>query len=388
MQFSQQSGIGDGAPKRTAFKLYRTPKGSKRAIYPGDEAALERALRLAPATDYPIVIANDDFYGGLGGRYAISTSSVRSGLTVLRHELGHNFGEVGEEYDNGYVYSGANASRSPNASWSHWSESRLETFEAKILSGNYVWKELSEGAYEKSFQFPANLSSMILQLSTVGWDTPEDVAVTLNDTLVDLHGNYHEDRSFLTSPIMPLSGAQTFRLKVQEKIADSNNILGFAVARGYPKDYDFTPNKIAAFATFDANGRKSYRPTHDSCLMREIELEHFCSVDIENMWHKFLNRVRLIDDLRAEEINSGYKVQLLAPALPELQIKWFNGNTEIESLRNMREWSTAQASDLSNIVVRVDFKTEEVRKYSSRFSDQRQLQRPKTSQNQKKRIRE
>ena len=82
---SNESGLGDGSPKDTAFELYRTPKGSKRAIYPGNQSALERALAYAPKTDYPIVIANDDFYGGLGGRYAISTRSEKSGMIVLRH---------------------------------------------------------------------------------------------------------------------------------------------------------------------------------------------------------------------------------------------------------------------------------------------------------------
>ena len=50
-------------------------------------------------------------WGGLGGRYAITTRSLTSGSMVLRHELGHNFSNVGEEYDGGQVYSGANFSR-------------------------------------------------------------------------------------------------------------------------------------------------------------------------------------------------------------------------------------------------------------------------------------
>jgi hypothetical protein len=114
---SKVSGIGDGSPKDTAFRLYRDPAGSKRGIMPGNESALVRAMNMAPATDYPIVLANDDYYGGLGGRWAISTRSRATGLMVLRHELGHNFGEVGEEYDNGYVYRGANASRSIRVPW-------------------------------------------------------------------------------------------------------------------------------------------------------------------------------------------------------------------------------------------------------------------------------
>ena len=41
-------------------------------------------------------------------------------------------------------------------------------------------------------------------------------------------------------------------------------------------------------------GGKSYRPTHDSCLMKDMRKQNFCVVDQENMWLKFLARVTLI----------------------------------------------------------------------------------------------
>lgn len=95
---SNDSGITDLKRKDTVFDLYRSPRGSKRGIMPGNRSAIEKALKLAPApADYPIIVANDDFYGGLGGQYAITTRSLTSGSMVLRHELGHNFGNVGEE---------------------------------------------------------------------------------------------------------------------------------------------------------------------------------------------------------------------------------------------------------------------------------------------------
>lgn len=42
--------------------------------------------------DYPSLIGNDNYYGGLGGEFVISTKSNRTGTVVLRHEMGHNFG--------------------------------------------------------------------------------------------------------------------------------------------------------------------------------------------------------------------------------------------------------------------------------------------------------
>jgi hypothetical protein len=61
---SKESGLSDTQKKDTALGLYRSPKGSKRAILPGDSATARRALRLAPRSDYSVLLANDDFYGG------------------------------------------------------------------------------------------------------------------------------------------------------------------------------------------------------------------------------------------------------------------------------------------------------------------------------------
>ena len=43
--------------------------------------------------DFAVILANDRFYGGLGDRIAIISSSPTSGAFALRHELGHNFAD-------------------------------------------------------------------------------------------------------------------------------------------------------------------------------------------------------------------------------------------------------------------------------------------------------
>jgi hypothetical protein len=53
------------------------------------------------ACDFPSLIGRDEYYGGLGGEFTISTRSLTSGTKVLRHEMGHNFASVGEEYEGG-----------------------------------------------------------------------------------------------------------------------------------------------------------------------------------------------------------------------------------------------------------------------------------------------
>lgn len=90
---SQESGVGThGRAKNTAYRLYR--QGTElRGLYPGNPTGIRQACsRTGPrACDFPTVIGNDDYYGGLGGEFAISTSSETSGTKVLRHEQGHNF---------------------------------------------------------------------------------------------------------------------------------------------------------------------------------------------------------------------------------------------------------------------------------------------------------
>ncbi|MCB0394889.1 MAG: hypothetical protein KDD25_10025, partial [Bdellovibrionales bacterium] len=193
---SKESGLTDKSKVDTALGLYRNPAGSKRGIYPGNTSIIEKAISLARDTDYPILLANDDFYGGLGGRYAITTRSIESGSMVLRHELGHNFGNVGEEYDGGYVYQGANFDSHREAHWKYWNSRNYQVFDSKILSGDYVWQDLKNNPYRAKFQVPTGDYFVQGQVSTVGWSTAEDVHVSLDNSIVDLDGLFTDDRSF------------------------------------------------------------------------------------------------------------------------------------------------------------------------------------------------
>ena len=359
---SKMSGIGDGASIDTAFGLYRMPKGSKRAIYPGNEGALEEALELVERTDYPIVIANDDYYGGLGGRYAISTRSVRSGMIVLNHELGHNFGEVGEEYDGGSVYSGANSSSDARAAqWSQWRDDK-NSYEGRLLNGSYVWQNLKGKPYKSNFK-TQNGETLGLELSTVGWSSPDDVYVYINGQKLNLGGTYHNDRNFyVLDNLSTQLGDNT--LEIKENIADGDNIIATAFVYSYPAGFNFKKDVVAAFATYADWGRKSYRPTHDSCLMRNMTLTHFCAVDQENMWHKFLMRVSLIDSA----IATADKVVVSTPQLSGLTVRWFNPDgTEFVNLKNKLQVSREVFGALKTIKVSAELQTPEVRKYDSKF---------------------
>ncbi|KAJ3267888.1 hypothetical protein HDU76_011566, partial [Blyttiomyces sp. JEL0837] len=145
---SHESGIGvGGKPKNTAFGLYRD--GTElRGVYCSKPFSARAACLSTGlyACDFPTLIGNDDYYGGLGGEFTISTRSETSGTIVLRHELGHNFISVGEEYDGGYVYSGCNADHSlHNIKWKHWLTDKgpKATEEKNVLRvQDYSWYDL------------------------------------------------------------------------------------------------------------------------------------------------------------------------------------------------------------------------------------------------------
>ncbi|MEW6278090.1 MAG: M64 family metallopeptidase [Candidatus Eremiobacterota bacterium] len=369
---SKESGLSDGDRRDTALKLYRSPSGSKRAVMPGDRRAAERAIALAPATDFPILVANDDYYGGLGGRYAITTRSVDSGTMVLRHELGHNFGNVGEEYDGGQVYSGANHSYSEEVPWRHWVEGDLPVGHGQALVGDYPWQNLADGPVNYPFSVPQN-SKVTIDLSGVGWDTPEDVEILMDGQVVPYTGLFTDDRSFFkpTEEISLEPGRHT--LTVREKIQDGDNVLGAVRINAYDPDYNFTPGKVGAFPSFNAwEQQAGYRPTHKDCLMRDMRSTEFCPIDRENMWQRFLARLNLIDGVdMSVESDGTRKVALRTPALEGLSVRWFRVNSEgqEEELSQLQNQRTFQP-DPGHYRVKVEFRSPEVRVYNDDFRSQ------------------
>lgn len=377
---SKESGLSDGSNRKdTALGLYREPAGSKRAIMPGSHRAIDRAIDLAPATDYPILLANDDFYGGLGGQYAITTRSEASGAMVLRHELGHNFGNVGEEYDGGSVYQGANHSSSTDVPWKAWVEGDTRAYGGKALVGAYPWHNLKEGPLTFEFDVPAQSgTSLRIGGSFVGWETPDDVHFLLDGKPIDVEVAPTNDRGFFAVGNASSIPPGHHHLEVAENIHDGDNVLANIRVTAYDPGYDFTPDKVEAFPSFNDDGdHVGYRPTHESCLMRDMTSKEFCAIDKENMWRQFLKRVSLIDGVTVGATPPGSgasrEVSLLTPPLEGLDIKWTRvdskgAETPVPELDGRRAWTPAD-TDHGHYRVHVAFSTPEVRRYDGNFHD-------------------
>jgi hypothetical protein len=348
---------------------------------PGNTGAIDEAVALAPKTDYPIVIANDDFYGGLGGQYAISTRSIESGKIVLRHELGHNFGTVGEEYDGGTVYTGANNSRGTDVPWKQWLKSGQSQIvnDMRLLGGAYVWQNLSTGPVVQKFNFPAPTAKgpfwFEVQVSSVGWQTLDDVEILLDGKPLVLQGKGTSDRSFFNTERVQDLAPGSHTLEINEVRHDGDNVLAFANLYAYEADYDFTGG-VGAFKTYDEFGSMSYRPTHEHCIMRDMLYEYFCSIDQENMWLQFLGKLRLVDQLNV----TAAQVEVKALNLPGLTVSWFlknaqGGESEVAALKNKLVVNRADLQK-GSYVVRLTFASPEIRKASPRLADQATFQIP------------
>ncbi|KAJ3395687.1 hypothetical protein HDU92_005153 [Lobulomyces angularis] len=380
---SVESGIGvSGKPKNTPFGLYRD--GTElRGIYCSKPQQARRSCKVTGsyACDFPSLIANDDYYGGLGGEFTISTKSILSGTIVLRHELGHNFISVGEEYDGGDVYSGVNAAPTStlnNLKWKHWLSEPNNVKEEKevLLLQAYPWYDLAKGEIALQFKSEGVLKRWMLQISASGVESKGSLVVTLDGKELPWTPRGDFDREF-------------YRWEGNEGFSSGSHTLiikqGFPAVEGSPirqlcnvEIHEFADEPlfhlnntfVGAYPTFNSRKQKTYRPTNEACLMRNMKSTSFCPICQEGLWLNFLNRVNLIDEVKVEcKDNEGVIKSRFVPLGhlrpeneqidgEELSIKWFHNGVEELHLHNLNEFKSKNG----DWEVEVKFKSLEIRK--------------------------
>lgn len=371
---SKTSGIGMGSANDTAYGLYREGE-TLRAIFPSNRSALRSSCKAAPACDYPVVIANDQYYGGLGGEFAISTSSPTSGSIVLRHELGHNFGKVGEEYDGG-SYFGANFGyNASSVKWaSNWATLKPVTKEpmyARHLS--WPWYKLDKGPKTVTFNSDGKQANTWIRISASGIETPGTLSIKLDDQYLLFPSPNRLDRSFINIPLPALSeGKHT--LEFAEHVDDHNNWLSSLTVHEYASDFHNSSDFIGAFPVFAEDlSLEGYRPTDESCLMRDMEHPFFCPICQENNWLKFFDQISLIDSVTALKENDQITVNLSTVNLgqfrnagtgregEQLDIHWYSNDEELVDVAGKRNWTKPASALGTSIEVRIKFLTREIR---------------------------
>ncbi|KAF9576330.1 hypothetical protein EC968_009304 [Mortierella alpina] len=311
---SKESGIGtNGRWKDTSFRLYRD--GTElRGIYTADPGAARQACRAVGkySCDFPSLIGNDPYYGGLGGEFVISTSSNKSGTIVLRHELGHSLINVGEEYDGGQVYSGVNAERwsIQNIKWKHWLTDKVPREEKNVLRAqDYAWYDLKKGAYKVKFNSDGQWKRWGLKISHSGVDTDDSLEVYLDGKKLSWTspGGYDRDFSEWSGDEGLSAGAHELIFKQGAKYDNEpadparpiRQLCSVTMHEFMGEDeYRFDNSIISAYPTYDIKGRKTWRSNNEHCLMRNMASTHFCSICKEGLWHRLLSKASLLDDIR------------------------------------------------------------------------------------------
>eukprot|EP01065_Artemidia_motanka_P032375 TRINITY_DN39389_c0_g1_i1.p1 TRINITY_DN39389_c0_g1~~TRINITY_DN39389_c0_g1_i1.p1 ORF type:complete len:614 (+),score=242.13 TRINITY_DN39389_c0_g1_i1:68-1843(+) len=340
---SQESGIGThSTPKNTPFRLYR--QGTQlRGVYTGNAQAARDTCKLADACDFPSIIANDDYYGGLGGEFVIGTRSKTTGTVVLRHEMGHNFVDVGEEYDDGNVYRGVNSERVSNIDdlkWAAWltePEKPVVRQRAVQRLGEYPWVDLADGKQKLTFTSDGAYSKWFLRFTVSGCPEQGSLRVYLDGKELNWAPNHPDgaeqpdgttlDRQFYTYGDMNSgfsAGSHTLEFE-----------SGFAPPAGRPirqlcslslneygSEAEFKmedKNYVGAYPTWDVFGRETLRPVNELCLMRNMSSPHFCPVCKEGMWRQFFARMSAIDDITAAKTGSNVEITLTPVALGQFR---------------------------------------------------------------------
>ncbi|KAL1923061.1 uncharacterized protein VTP21DRAFT_9437 [Calcarisporiella thermophila] len=274
---SKESGIGSkGKPKDTAFGLYR--EGSElRGIYASKRREAHAACDSIgqSSCDFPSLIGNDPYYGGLGGEFIISTSSETSGTIVIRHEMGHSFLEVGEEYDNGSVYSGCNNAKSlRDIPWKHWLTGPVREEKSNLAAADYAWYDLAQGPYKVKFNTTGRFPRWMIRISASGVESEGSLKILLDGKAIPWKSTGDLDRHFFEYSSTGNNGGFKAGMHTLEfrqgfpKNGPSSPIrqLCSVTVQEYAGEDEFVldSSHISAYPTIaESQTRKTYRPTNE-----------------------------------------------------------------------------------------------------------------------------
>ncbi|KAH7368677.1 IgA peptidase M64-domain-containing protein [Plectosphaerella cucumerina] len=381
---STESGIGvGGKAKDTVYGLYRDGTELRGVYYAKPEVA-RAACQSTDACDYPILLGNDPFYGGLGGTFTVVTASPHNGAAVLRHELGHSIIGVGEEYDGGAVYRGVNSARTPAAApWKQWytdpaSEPKIQRSNMPIQA--YPWTMLNVSkSWSQDFQSAGTYDNQLLQFSISGVTESSDIIVDIDgkDLGWEVNKLVGIDRWIYTmkfdTALAP--GRHTLRFTLRnETIQGRAQLCNLQILEyGAADEFNFTPAYHSLYPTYSASNVTTYRPTNDLCLMRTMHSVNFCDACIEGLWQSLLRPLSLIDNITQTSLPEGHKnVTLELLPLAEFRqisreteesysIEWYSGSGEtvIEDWAN--KTSVVVNKCATQLQVEVKFHSEQIR---------------------------
>ena len=187
------------------------------------------------------------------------------------------------------MYRGVNSASSlNNVGWTHWlSDPSGVAKEERSISRleEYPWYDLSQGAKEFTFSSDGGYARWFLRFTASGCDTPGSLKVFLDDVELQWTAQGTLDRSFYTYEDMAAGfqpGVHKLRFEQGTAPPDRNPIRQLCSLTmheyGSEPSFHFDNSYVGAYPTWSSTGRKTYRPTNEACLMRNMTSEHFCPV--------------------------------------------------------------------------------------------------------------
>jgi len=303
---------------------------------------------------------------------------------VLRHELGHNFGKVGEEYDGGQVYQGANAATTlaqVDSKWGVWLSQRPARAEdSTIRLQDYPWYLLENGPKVYTFTSDGSWSRWFMRFTASGCPEAGSLAITLDGSPLQWIATGVEDRSFYNYFVQTGFSAGSHTLRFEQTSAPTGEFkrqLCSLTIHEYKAEpiFHWSNSWVSGYRTWRLGGALAgYRPTNEYCLMRNMTSPSFCDVCIENNWLQFFRTVNLIDNITATCTATTATVTLnaiplgsmrqrpLRNGLQELyELKWYINNQEAPALEDTYEWSVQRSTAVGTWRAELRFITPQIR---------------------------
>jgi hypothetical protein len=281
---------------------------------------------------------------------------------VLRHELGHNFGSVGEEYDGGSAYFGANFASTTSAAESKWrawlSEVPIVVQDAQLRVQDYPWYLLENGPRTYSFTSSGTYKRWYLSFTASGCPEQGALGVYLDGVPLEIDPPGTEDRTFYKF----LGGAGFSQGQHELRFREENPPTGSfkrqlcsVTLHEYMDDPLFHWEEYySAYKTWRlGNTLVGYRPTNEYCLMRNMTSPNFCKICQENMWLQFFQTVSAIDNITkiCDTQNVDVKLNVIPlaqfrpdPIIGELyELTWYKNDVEQPDYRQKFEWKQSRS---------------------------------------------
>lgn len=174
---SNESGTDNGISGGTRDTYFQTGFNTPAIVQlntissTGSSRAYNLLNQHVPEYDIPIVLINDDKYGGSGGPLALATTN-ESSAAILEHELGHSFARLTDEYDD--EYKGYPAVEYPNAT--------AKTARSQIRWKDWIAQSTPLPTPENSPTYADPVVGLFegANYRAVGWYRPHDNALMRN----------------------------------------------------------------------------------------------------------------------------------------------------------------------------------------------------------------